>query len=1066
MIRPFGLHLISGTTVGFRLSCCSAMVGFFAGFNVQAEGQVLDDSGITLVTNVVQVSRLSSQNPNTPCFIRLEGDVLWANSSEQRFVLQDASGAEVLEMDLHGQSLRPGERIRLEGESTITSRGAGFQLGTVGPVVDDDGIHTMTEKSGAAYLTAGRHPIDVSWFNGPDKYGLEVDYQGPNLPRQKIPDSALLRAQTNSGSTMDFVQGLNYACYSATGEILPDFNQMIPLQGGTVTNFDLSVIVQPEHVGLQFTGYLRVPGDGLYTFYLTSDDGSQLFIVEQSLMLKVLGSSELPIPQPMVIGQVLSGDKNCQRVEVEGKITFVSERKNGWELELTSETGRLRLEIADTSGLSADTLLNRQVQVIGICQSTYDADGGKVGGDLLVSDAHAIRVLDINTSAIKNIDVASGQLPVLTTASEVHQLSREEAQRGYPVKIRGVITCLLPERQAFTIQDATRGIYVVDSSESRSVAPKIGEYLEIEGKTDPSLFAPVVIADHVEDLGAGRMPDPIRPAWDRLMNGSLDAQYVELQGVITTIDTNGLTLFTGDGRLRVGLVVVGMKPSELERYEDAVIRVRGCLFASWDYVTHLVKVGDIRLYGAEVSVDQPAPNDMFSLPLKTVAELLQFNPQASVFQRVKVSGVVIYAQPPEYYLMDGNNGLQFVLKKATPHLEIGDTVEVVGFPALNGLSPLLHEAVARKVDHAALPVPKKLDADNLIREEYDSTLVKIDGVLEDVRETSAGQILEVLSGGRTFTARLSTADDPVSSLTPGSRLELTGVYLGEGGNRALGQEITSFGLLLNSPADIRVLASPPWWTLKRLLVITGGLVCVLAAAALWITQLHRQVEQRTTELGAQIQQRQNVEHQRAMEQERTRIARDLHDDLGSGITEISMLAARAKFTTVPDEKRNQYLEHAREKALEMVTVLDEIVWAMNPKHDSLASLVSYFCLYADRFLGLANISWKLEGIPETANPMVDSRHRHQLFLAFKEALTNVVRHSGATEVRLGIQVKEKQLHLSVSDNGRGFSSQTHNEAMDGVANMRARIEKLGGRFEINGNAGRGTTVRFYVPLSL
>ncbi|HSY43217.1 MAG TPA: ATP-binding protein, partial [Candidatus Acidoferrum sp.] len=640
----------------------------------------------------------------------------------------------------------------------------------------------------------------------------------------------------------------------------------------------------------------------------------------------------------------------------------------------------------------------------------------------------------------------------------------EEAQRGYPVKIQGIITCVLPERQAFTIQDATRGIYVVDSSESRSVSPKIGEYLEIKGKTDPSLFAPIVVADSVKELGTGYTPQPIQPTWDRLMNGSLDAQYVELQGVVTTIDTNGLTLFTGDGRLKVELLVVGMKTSDLERYEDAVIRVRGCLFASWDYVTHLVKVGDIRLYGAEISVEQPASADMFSLPSKTVADLLQFNPQASAFQRVKVSGVIIYAQGQDYYLTDGKDGLQFVLEKSAS-LNPGDNVEVVGFPVLNGLSPVLQVAVARKIGEATLPEAETLPSENLVRGEYDSKRVKVDGLLEGVRETPAGQILEMQSGGRIFAARLNTTDDSVRSLSAGSKLELTGVYVGEGGNRALGQDITSFELLLGSPAEIKVLAQPPWWTLERLLVITGVLVCVLAAAALWITQLHRQVEQRTRELGAQIQQRQNVEHQRSMEQERTRIAQDLHDELGSGITEISMLIARAKFTTIPDEKRNQYLDHVREKAGEVVTVLDEIVWAMNPRHDSLASLVSYFCIYADRFLGLANITWRLESTAGTTNHMVDSRCRHQLFLAFKEALTNVVRHAEASEVRLSIRVEKDQLWLTVSDNGRGFSPVAPTEAMDGIANMRARIEKLGGKFEIAGDAGGGTTVQFYVPLS-
>jgi hypothetical protein len=236
---------------------------------------------------------------------------------------------------------------------------------------------------------------------------------------------------------------------------------------------------------------------------------------------------------------------------VEGNITFVSEGKNEWELELSSETGRLRLQVADASGLPAADLLNSRVRVTGIIQNTYEADGEKAGGILLVSGLQDIKILTAHEPVSNSTHAAPGELPTLTTASQVHELSREEATRGYPVRIQGVVTCVLPERQAFIIQDATRGIYAVDSSESRSVSPRIGEYLEIEGKTDPSLFAPIVIANAVKDLGTGYSPKPIQPTWDRLMNGSLDAQYVELQGVVTTIDTNGVTLFTGDGRLKV-----------------------------------------------------------------------------------------------------------------------------------------------------------------------------------------------------------------------------------------------------------------------------------------------------------------------------------------------------------------------------------------------------------------------------------------------------------------------------------------------------------------------------------
>jgi signal transduction histidine kinase len=152
------------------------------------------------------------------------------------------------------------------------------------------------------------------------------------------------------------------------------------------------------------------------------------------------------------------------------------------------------------------------------------------------------------------------------------------------------------------------------------------------------------------------------------------------------------------------------------------------------------------------------------------------------------------------------------------------------------------------------------------------------------------------------------------------------------------------------------------------------------------------------------------------------------------------------------------------KARQMVTALDEIVWAMNPTHNSLGSMMSYFSIYAERFLGLANIGLRFDGPFEVDEYEVDSRHRHQLFLAFKEALTNVVRHSKATEVRVQVEVRQRTLRLCVSDNGQGWSDGGRTDEMDGVINMRARLEKLGGRFEIKSKSGSGTEVCFEMPL--
>jgi len=1026
----------------------------------QVADRVLNDQASTEVTNVHQIRLLADQIPKTGYHIRLEGDVLWANSAQGRLVLKDDSGAEELEMDLHGESVESGQRVQLEGNGTLTPIGAGFRLGTIGPVVDNDGVHDMVEKSGAAFLKAGRNPIRVEWFNGVEKFGLKVEYKGPALPRQKIPDSALFRVQVDGATgASNWVNSVDFRCCEATNEVVPDFDSSPVLKAGTVDNFDLSVMVRPEHVGICFTGFLQVPRDGFYTFYTTSDDGSRLFAGEPSLQLKVIGRAIFPKPQSLVIGQLLRRGEDGQWVEVEGKVTFVSEEPDGLTLELSSETGRMHLEVANRHGLSPAMLLNHRVRATGFCQSAYAADGREVLGVLLVPSGQEIRLLKPPSAMAESMVTNAVGLSLLINAAEVHHLKREEAQRGYPVKIHGVITSVLPEHQAFTIQDTTRGIYAIDFSESRSDPPRIGEFLEVEGVTDPGMFAPVVNASRVRILGVGELPEPVHPTWDQLMNGSLDAQYVEIQGILTSVQPDGVILLTPEGRIKTDLRVVGLKPQDLGRYEDALVRVRGCLFATWDYVTHRVKMGEIRINGGDIAVDQPAPADLFSTPRKTASELLLFDPQASVFQRVKVSGQIIHIRESECFLMDGANGVRFIAKHPTD-LQVGDFVDAVGFPELSVASPVLREAVVRKTGHATLPIARPLGPDDLIRADLDSTQVRVKAVLVNQRNTLTGQVLEMRAGLRSFLARLPGINKDAWAIPVGSQLELTGTYASQN----VGQDVASFELLLNSSSDIAVLARPPWWTLEKLLVILGALACVLAATTLWVTQLRRKVERRTAELEVQIRERQRVEQQHAMEQERARIAQDLHDDLGSGLTEITMLGVRARSASVPLETRSSYLEQMSDKARQMVMALDEIVWAMNPTHDSLASMVSYFSLYAERFLGLANIAWRLEGPFKTDDHAVDSRHRHQLFLAFKEALTNIVRHSGATEVRLNIQAEQGQISLTIADNGRGWTEAGQTEGMDGVANMRARLEKLGGRFEVNSKSGKGTIVRFDLPL--
>jgi signal transduction histidine kinase len=150
----------------------------------------------------------------------------------------------------------------------------------------------------------------------------------------------------------------------------------------------------------------------------------------------------------------------------------------------------------------------------------------------------------------------------------------------------------------------------------------------------------------------------------------------------------------------------------------------------------------------------------------------------------------------------------------------------------------------------------------------------------------------------------------------------------------------------------------------------------------------------------------------------------------------------------------------------MVSKLEEIVWAMDPQHDSLGALVSYLSFFADRFLGLANIRLVISTSEDVASLGVEARVRHQLFLGFKEAMANIVKHSGAKEVQLAVRVEDQSLCVVVSDDGSGLGQPDPTSgAHEGLANMRRRMDKLGGQFEITAETGRGTTVKFSVPLN-
>ncbi len=229
-------------------------------------------------------------------------------------------------------------------------------------------------------------------------------------------------------------------------------------------------------------------------------------------------------------------------------------------------------------------------------------------------------------------------------------------------------------------------------------------------------------------------------------------------------------------------------------------------------------------------------------------------------------------------------------------------------------------------------------------------------------------------------------------------------------------------------------------------IVAAILVCAVAIGMR--RRMRRRVEQ--------------LEHQHDLERERTRIAQDLHDDLGAGLTEIGLLGGLLQDTPEASIRKQDALDRIVQRCHDMVTGLDEIVWAVNPRNDSVKSLGSYLCNYAQRFLE-PTIRCRLEMLITDGDYPLNSEQRHNLFLAFKEALTNVARHSGATETRIKVSVESCYLLIEVEDNGRGLPSTIEPEG-NGLVNLRNRMTQIGGQCEITNRTAGGVSVRLGLPV--
>ncbi|HXB58621.1 MAG TPA: two-component regulator propeller domain-containing protein [Candidatus Acidoferrales bacterium] len=217
-----------------------------------------------------------------------------------------------------------------------------------------------------------------------------------------------------------------------------------------------------------------------------------------------------------------------------------------------------------------------------------------------------------------------------------------------------------------------------------------------------------------------------------------------------------------------------------------------------------------------------------------------------------------------------------------------------------------------------------------------------------------------------------------------------------------------------------------------------------------------------------------LEQQQSLERERMRIARDMHDEIGSKLTKISFLSERVQVDEKNGEPLTQKIDSIAETSRELLKTMDEIVWVVNPRNDTLENLTTYLTHYAVEYFQNTAIECEMRLPREVPHYPLSSETRHNLFLAFEEALNNVLKHSGATKVKVEMVVSAGEFELKIADDGKGFDvpgvsggngSVRGSGGGNGLKNMRQRLAGVGGDCAITSQSGKGTVIEMHIPLN-
>ena len=843
-----------------------------------------------VVTNIVQFRSLSGEEFLKGCALELSGVVTLVDTNRRLIVLQDTTDAAALHLSAESHQLAVGETISVTASNCYPvdarfpdypHRPSGWDVRRKFEVPMNWGRYSLTRMRGWVQPpVSAQYTFWIASDNSSELWlSLDADPSRAkriaHVPRYGwVGPREWSKFASQRSESIWLNAGQSYYIEALQEQTVGGDNLAVAWQGPTITQ---SVITASHLIPWSHGRYAALAAtNGIlresWTNFTAGDVAGlraprpfeSALRVEQ---LHVLRREPGELPKPVRVSFVPQwmAANNYRWVEAAGVVTFAGDGGDNAFLELADSKAHVQLRAVSGQPALSRLTRNVPVRVRGVCEGIFDEKGTWVPGWIWIAATNGVSVFETAAHDAPRVSVTHA----LTNAIRPAQpLSGFYGMHGVVTFSEGVFG-----KDCLFVQEGSAAVFVSLKDCQPRNQLQVGQWVDLGGTLEAGKSLPTMAPMVMKESGWRSMPAPVIEPIHSPIPGHRDGKWTEFEGVVRSVQSNGtLSVMGSKGPVSVW---IGGSSHEPGRYVDAKLRVRGVL--SLSVFEHPILLVPSRSF---VEVAEPAPASSFAIPVRAITDLARETADPSFLHRVRLIGQVTLRDAGSFFLQDATGGAR-VQMFGELQVNVGDSVEVVGFPSAQGQARTLTEVLVRSTTGTHRVEPAKLDLTDTLHVRQNGLLIRVEADLLAQRTVGHSQILELRERQRIFTATLPARHGALAAMVRGSRIGITGVCDSESSALPAGmtaEEKTALGSLniwLRSPADVKVLSGPPWWTWQRAAALIGTLLAVSGGALLWVYLLRRRLERQKA---AQFAASQQI--LKRLEDERRRIAANLHDSLG------------------------------------------------------------------------------------------------------------------------------------------------------------------------------------------